>query len=91
MLTAVAQVPRYKLSPTPEHDEPSCKMDVTCDDTLTNHTQAFQTSKSLNFIHTFLFLIHMKTSIDSLQSRAEVLVEVVFGIYDLSKDETFNK
>ena len=31
------------------------------------------------------------TSIDSLQSRAEVLVEVVFGIYDLSKDETFNK
>ena len=29
------------------------------------------------------------TSIDSLQSRAEVLVEVGFGIYDLSKDETY--
>ena len=33
--------------------------------------------------------IRTKTSIDSLQSRAEVLVEVGFGIYDLSKDETY--
>ena len=32
-----------------------------------------------------------RTSIDSLQSRAEVLVKVVYGIYDLSKDKRFNK
>ena len=31
------------------------------------------------------------TSIVSLQSRAEDLVKVVLGIYDLSKDEKFNK
>ena len=38
-----------------------------------------------------LMQLLLTTSIDSLQSRAEVVVKVVFGIYGLSKDETFNK
>ena len=33
--------------------------------------------------------LYTNTSIDSLQSWAEVLVKVAFGIYDLSKDETY--
>ena len=38
-----------------------------------------------------LMQLLLTTSIDSLQSRAEVVVKVVFGIYGLSKNETFNK